>query len=139
MKSFAILLVFTACAFAGCSSGGLELAPVQGKVTYQGKPVTHGQVVFTPQDGTPGPQAIGQIQADGSFHMMTNDKKGAAVGPHKVTVHSRAHLTAEQTKALQVGKLLIPARYANEQETPFRFEVKRGGNDCPLELEDEKQ
>ncbi len=138
MKSFPTFLVFLASTLVGCSSGGLELAAVQGKVTYQGKPVTHGQVVFTPQDGTRGPQAIGQIQADGSFHMMTNDKKGAAVGSHKVTIHSRAHLTAEQAKALQVGKLLIPARYANEQETPFRFEVKRGGNDCPLDLEDEK-
>lgn len=56
----------------GCGGGSdLPLAQVHGTVTYQGKPLSHGEVVFTPIEGTTGPQAIGHIQSGGAFRMQT--------------------------------------------------------------------
>ena len=62
----------------GCGSGGqLELGRVQGTVTYQGKPLEQGRVVFSPEKGTVGPQSVGTINADGSFEMRTGEERGA--------------------------------------------------------------
>lgn len=130
----ALVTFGVATILSGCTTDGLDLARVQGKVTHEGKALTHGQVVFTPVGETRGPQAIGQIQEDGTFEMMTNDRKGASVGKHKVTVHCRAKLTEAQEKTLEVPRSLIPEKFGKDDETPFRFEVKRGANDCPLEL-----
>jgi hypothetical protein len=118
----------------GCQSNAPELAPVKGIVTYQGQPLTRGHVVFTPLENTRGPQAIGLIQNDGTFTMMTLDRPGAALGEHRVTIHSRAELTPEESKNLVIPKLLIPEIYGQEDNTPFRFEVKQGENQCILEL-----
>ena len=54
---------------AGCGEpAGPQHAPVHGTVTYKGKPLTFGQVIFfpatPPADGAPMP-ASGDIGADG--------------------------------------------------------------------------
>jgi len=129
-----ILLVTTL--LAGCSTRDrLSQAPVSGTVTRQGRPVDHGQVVFTPQEGTAGPQAVGQIHPDGRFRMETAGRTGAAIGKHRVTVHCRREVTPEEAARLVVGESLIPDRYWKEAESPLRFEVKEGNNECPLVLE----
>lgn len=120
---------------AGCKSGDLSMAPVSGTVRYQGQPLDHGQVVFLPDGDTPGPQAVGEIQADGTFRMQTLDRAGAVIGKHVVLVHCRAKLTPEQERALQIGKPLIPEKYGRADSTPLRFEVQPGENRLPIELE----
>ena len=119
----------------GCGSrGGLDLATVRGTVTYQGKPLDHGEVVFVPIEGTPGPQAMGAIGPDGSFAIKTAGKDGAAVGKHKVKVICRRVVTPEEAKNLVIGELLTPAIYAQDAKTPLEFEVKKGTNTYPIEL-----
>ncbi len=128
----AAVLVIT----SGCGSDkSVPLAPVQGKVTYRGKPLPHGQVVFTPQGTTPGPQAVGIIGSDGSFRMKTAGKDGAAIGHHLVTVHCRSEVSEEEARNMMIGKLLIPEKYTKEKETPLRFEVKEGHNEYSIVLE----
>jgi hypothetical protein len=131
--SFPLLI---AVVVAGCSQGNsLRLATVTGSVTYRGKPLDHGTVVFTPQSGTPGPQAVGELDAGGKFRMRTAGRDGAAVGRHLVTVHCRRVVTPEEARRLVVGELLIPTKYANEVESPLRFEVKEGSNEDTIVLE----
>jgi hypothetical protein len=130
------LLLLIVAALAGCSpSDPLGLAPVTGVVTYRGKPLDHGKVVFTPQSGTPGPQAVGELDAQGRFRMRTAGRDGAAAGKHLVTVHCRRIVTPEEARRLVIGELLIPTKYANEVESPLRFEVKRGNNEYTITLE----
>jgi len=124
-------------AAAGCGSGeSLPLGTVEGQVTYQGKPLDHGRVVFTPDKGTTGPQAVGQIQSDGSFSMETGDRAGAPLGTHVVTVHCRREPTPEEAKDIYfVPEALIPEKYFKEDQSPLRFEVKEGHNDYSIVLE----
>ena len=67
--------------FAGCSKSGIDRYALSGKVTYKGKPVPFGRIVFTPDmsKGNDGPQGIARV-VDGEYH---TDKtgKGAVTGP----------------------------------------------------------
>jgi len=122
-------------ALAGCGSDGLPLARVHGTVSYQGKPLEHGKVVFFPEAGTPGPQAVGTIQSDGTFRMQTIGRDGAAVGRHRVLVHCRQPLPPESQRQMLARESLIPRRYSVLEESPLRFEVKDGDNEYPIALQ----
>ena len=121
---------------AGCGArDSLGLAPVTGTVTYDGKPLDHGNVVFFPEAGVPGPQAVGAIQSNGTFRMQTIGRDGAAVGRHRVMVHCRRPLRPEEERQMIVPESLIPEKYSSESNSPLRFEVKRGDNEYPIVLE----
>ena len=133
--SVAVAIVLTA---AGCGGkNGLSLVPVEGTVTYQKTPLGHGTVVFTPREGTPGPQAVGQIQPDGSFRMKTAGRDGVvAGGKFLVAVHCREEPTPEQARDMMfIPQSLIPEKYSKEDQTPLRFEAKEGAHEYPIELE----
>ncbi|MDZ7616435.1 MAG: hypothetical protein U1E05_05480 [Patescibacteria group bacterium] len=121
---------------AGCGGGSdLPMSPVRGTVTYQGKPLARGEVVFTPVEGTTGPQAVGHIQSDSSFQLRTANRPGAVVGKHRVTVHCKEEGTEEQRRDMNfIPKSLIPAEYSNVQASSIHVEVRPGGNDVPIEL-----
>jgi hypothetical protein len=94
MKRLVVLrrlaLLSVATLVLGCWGGnGLNLAKVQGKVTYKGQPIKNGTVFFMPDDskGTIGPPAVGSITSDGSYIMSTESAgDGAIVGSHKVGI-----------------------------------------------------
>ncbi len=79
-------------ALAGCSSE-YPMAPVRGRVTSQGQPVTGGQIMFAPQavagsktGSYPGKAAFGPIDKDGTYELGTHgDKDGAVIGRHEVS------------------------------------------------------
>ena len=79
-----------AAMLAGCGSrSGLDLGRVSGKVTYQGRPVRNGTVVFVPDEskGTAGPTGMGIIDGDGEFVLTTSDSgDGTIVGFHNVGI-----------------------------------------------------
>lgn len=120
----------------GCGRGP-EMAPVSGKVTYNGQPLKFGSVTFQPQKGQP---ARGEILSDGTFTLSTfKAGDGAAVGTHKVRVacYDSQRAPAQAGGGEQsLGKLLIPVKYtvfdqsgltANVKPTenaPFLFELK---------------
>ena len=77
-------------ASAGCGdSDGLNLAPVRGTVTFDGKPAKGGFVLFEPV-GTgshSGPSAMGKINDDGSFVLTTKQASdGATIGENRVAI-----------------------------------------------------
>src|SRR6478752_10675518 len=81
-----VMLLYLAAAVAiGCTKkGGLATAPVSGKVTYRGKAVPTGTVMFVPSEG---PAATGEIGSDGSYKLTTfSPGDGAVIGTHKVTI-----------------------------------------------------
>lgn len=68
-----------------------EVAPVSGTVQLDGKPVTEGYVIFTPevQSGADplesGKSASGTIDRSGAFQLSTyGDNDGAVIGNHTV-------------------------------------------------------
>ena len=82
---FTVVMLAT-CTGCGTSEGArAALIPVKGKVTYRGKALTQGTVVFEP-DGY-GRRATGKLQSDGSFVLTTfQEADGVGPGEHKVTV-----------------------------------------------------
>jgi hypothetical protein len=85
------LILVIATAIAGCSRTNYELAPVDGTVTIDGRPLTNARIMFAPvaKGGAieAGKPAVGRLGADGSFTLTTyRDNDGAVVGEHWVTI-----------------------------------------------------
>jgi hypothetical protein len=117
----------------GCGSkASIPMGYVSGTVTYQGKPLDHGTVVFMPEGSGTGVPAMAEIAPDGSFEMRLGaGQKGAPVGKFIVTVTCREKLTEKQAQAHDmsyVPKSLIPEKYSNGSQPGLRFEVKPGTN-----------
>jgi len=76
----------------GCGQRLPPTVPVSGKVTWQGKALTDGTVVFQPHviaEGLPRRPATGQLDAEGRYRLTTfRAGDGAVPGKYHVTVHS---------------------------------------------------
>lgn len=74
----------------GCSGGKYAVEPVEGTVTFEGKPISWGTVLFVPKapedsEGFSGKAAAGPVDEQGRYRLTTyavND--GAIVGSHSV-------------------------------------------------------
>lgn len=112
-------------AFVGCGYKPKlpPMAEVVGTVTLDGKPLTRGTIQFVPQGGTASeaPVAVGTIDEQGRYELMTQGVKGAMVGSHSVRVESRA-VPRNETDTMPPS--LIPLMYNNPAESPLTFEVK---------------
>ena len=83
--------LFVASVAVGCSKSPYDLAPVQGSVRIDGRPLTTGKVMFAPiaqgNNANAGKPAFGRIQSDGRYVLTTlSDGDGAIVGEHWVTI-----------------------------------------------------
>lgn len=130
------LLPIVACVaiVAGCGSPKTPTAEVSGNVTYRGKPLTSGAVLFQPSSG---PTAKGDISSDGSFRLSTfgiND--GAILGTHKVGISCYAPDAAAKSPSHEpgLGKPLIPEKYLSFQTSGLTAEVKSDANYFEFEL-----
>ena len=133
---------------AGC--GGVtarpKVVPVSGKVTQKGKPLTAGDVEFTPVGGAEGGGhiATGQIESDGTYRLTTfNTGDGAVLGPHKVTVVVRSTADMRKMNELGGGKIayklppsLLPPKYSKVESTPLKYTVEDKDNTINIDLPD---
>jgi hypothetical protein len=133
---------------AGCHkrSNAIEVHPVCGVVTLDGKPVEDALVVFCPQSPAL-PAAIGKTDGEGRFKLTTtiaND--GAAIGAYCVTVTKKTvnGMTRKeaneymerhhQPPPLPAIVHHLPKKYADAAETPFRIEVNANTTDVDLAM-----
>ena len=102
----AVLCMGEVIAAGGCSRppAGPVRYPVRGSVTYAGKPVPAGRIVFEPDRaaGNSGPAAYGSIVA-GRF--TTYPRMGAVKGPHVVQISG---FDGKQFGELSEGRPLFP-------------------------------
>lgn len=123
----------------GCNRG-LQVAPVAGRVTLDGKPLKFGSVMM--QSGSGGQAAIGEIQPDGSFVMSTfRPEDGAIVGQHRirVTCFSAQDPAVRATAGDTLGKLLIPQKYTVFSASGLTADVPAEGlPELLLELKTER-
>lgn len=113
--------------FAGCSKPAADIAPVQGRVTLDGKPLASAQVTFQPTGKAPG---IGSTDQDGHYELSyKRGVNGAPTGVNRVYIRPYAY-GAEKGRTL-------PERYNNNTE--LEREVKPGPNEFNFDLtSDEK-
>ena len=112
----------------GCNRSTLELAPVHGKVTIDGKPLFQGKVMFAPvakgDSVHAGRPAWGNIQSDGAFRLTTLKKDdGAVVGEHWVTIMNSDEKLPKGVPAF--ARLIVPKKAVvtanNDNEINFAF------------------
>lgn len=117
----------------GCGTGGPRTAPVQGTVTYQGKRVPYGSIMFQPDDG---PAATANIQ-DGVYHLTTfRDGDGAILGNHRVTVISlvdQGDRLPEDRSPLPPA--LVPLKYSFPDQSGLTAVVQDRPNTIDFQLE----
>jgi hypothetical protein len=155
-----LLLLLGCLVSGGCSdSDRPATAPVQGVVTFQGKPVAGASVSFL-CPGAPRP-AIGTTDENGKYQLTTfTENDGAILGDHVVTVEmlstqpanlptvdpsagpsqinksieaELAQSVRQQQKAVKAGPIL-PAKYASRESSDLQKEVVKGDNVINIEL-----
>jgi hypothetical protein len=123
-------------AIAGCNPSGLDLAPVEGVVTYNGAPVSNAGVMFLPEQGA---MAIGVTDAEGEFTLTTANHPGALIGPHRVSI-SKDETTAIPQKRgfpLYKTKSYIPPKYSDPALSGLTADVKDDDNYFDFKLNGE--
>lgn len=141
MFACVLLSLVSAC---GRSDRG-PVAPVEGTVTYRGKPLAAGTIVFEVPKARP---ANGKI-VDGKITEVTtyDPGDGVPVGSARVAVFAQAD-RAGATKSsspgqpvtmganyMDSGKSLIPAKYNNPATSGLSAEIGKGRNTIELKLE----
>jgi len=99
----------------GCADQGPPRFRVSGGVTFDKKPIVHGDIVFTP-DGTKqnsGPQGTAQIR-DGKFDTAGLEGKGIAGGPTIVRITG---FVAEGGKILCETEIQVDLPRADSTQT----------------------
>jgi hypothetical protein len=115
-------VALTMLCFAGCGrpSYELEVAPVSGTVTLDGKPLPSGYVVVPTSKGR---MASGEIQPDGSFVLTTYEKgDGAQVGTHPVVVNEVP--PDEFSRVKRPRGPPIPEKYTRAGTSGLQVDVK---------------
>jgi hypothetical protein len=138
------VLVLVAALVAGCGPTRPETAQVGGRVTYRGKPVVAGQIMFYPEEGRP---AASAIAPDGTYRLGTfSATDGATPGHHRVTIQAIRFKTLQRPKTLDeeahsgdvivrtAPEWLVPEKYFRLETTPLTAEVKRGKNTIDFDL-----
>lgn len=111
----AVVLAVAVCCLLGCSQGP-QGTSVRGKITYSGKPLERGSVLFNPTDKTQ-PASRAEIQTDGSYALV------AAPGDYQVIVTSLTSApptVAPDHPDYVRPKSAIPAKYNSLQTTPLK-------------------
>jgi hypothetical protein len=128
-----VTMLLVAC---GCGSrdyrDSLPLASVHGTVTYKGKPLDSGQVVFLPEKDTVGVMTTGLIGNDGAYKMETCGREGAMIGWNRVVVRPYQQVNQKPSGA---ALSRIPEQYSWADQTPLKFEVTSGQNEYRITLE----
>lgn len=137
----------------GCGATHQEHARVHGKVTYKGKPVPLGSVLFVPAqepEDAPTHPASGTINSDGTYELHSEEEAGAVLGEHKVIVVAvdggKPAAAPDPSKPPAVGagppvrggqfRTLVPQKYSNPVTTPLTRKVVAGDNAIDIELTD---
>ena len=129
---------------AGCPGPkGPEIAPAQGTVTMNGKPLEKIVLRFVPTGEGPESRAITDDQ--GHFVLKTTEEKprdGATVGPHKVIIIDGSIYTkpfrgrASETEDLTEGKdPRISMKYSVLHAKPYEVNIASGENNLELKLD----
>lgn len=121
-------------AVAGC---GGPTASVSGKVLYKGKPVSGGDISFSPiADGAkePGKPAAATVRPDGTYYLGTyRSSDGAVIGKHRVT-YIPPVMPFPEGKTPRPGESPPRSGYEGLVPKQFEVEVKAGGGTIDIEL-----
>jgi hypothetical protein len=112
---------------AGCTKGGPQIAPVEGRVTLEGRPLANADIQFKP-DGTERP-STGRTDSEGHYTLMfKRGQPGAVVGPHTVRIWVSPDIVPHPP--------IIAARFDTKSE--LHRDVKSGDNEFNFDVTTEQ-
>lgn len=112
---------------AGCGGSGPKIAPVQGRITLDGRPLANADIRFQP-DGPERP-SIGRTDSEGRYELMfKRGQPGAVVGQHTVRIWVSPEVVAHPP--------IIAAKFDTKSE--LRREVKAEDNEFEFDVTTEK-
>ncbi|EAQ82059.1 hypothetical protein DSM3645_00055 [Blastopirellula marina DSM 3645] len=138
MKACPLFALLVAALSLGCGgSHGPQLFPVQGKVTYEGKPLSRGTIIFNPVNEAL-PASRGEIQPDGTYVLsLAQAGDGAVPGEHRVIVNSSTQVKQGMEindPDYELPRPLVPTKYSSLSTTPLSQTVKEEPNTIDIEL-----
>jgi hypothetical protein len=136
--------------FLGCGQDAPS-ATVEGTLRMNGKPLDNCLITFLPEPGQEmtGPHSTGLTDQRGYYRLRFDDQReGATVGWHRVTVHDlsvstgvrrRDHGTVDEkmdetAPPPPVRRSRVPPRYSSPKDTPLRKEAKPGRQVIDLDI-----
>jgi hypothetical protein len=125
----AVIIAATALLAAGCGSS--KVAPVEGRVTLDGKPLPNASVAFQPvgdgKNAYPGHGSMGKTDADGKYRLQLvgEDGTGAVIGKHRVEISAASRQVNPENDKERAPPNLVPAKYNRDSE--LTFEVTSAG------------
>lgn len=145
------LLICTCLHLAGCSGSDVKLAPADGVVVFQGKPLPDATITFAPEKG---PVAFAGTDKDGKFTLRTAGRVGVAIGVSRVTVivlgapdksidlrgmkppktpeegqaYAKAIAQLQEKAAAAKSEATIPEKYGRLESSGLSYTVKADGN-----------
>jgi hypothetical protein len=115
--------VLLALGCVGCGPSGPELAPVSGRITLDGQPLSTADIIFQPDESKS--PSYGRTDSDGRYELgYKRGVAGALLGQHTVRISVSHELVRNPPK--------IPARY--DRDSTLREEVKPGQNEINFDL-----
>ena len=120
-----VTTLFAGLAGCGANKGEFETARVRGKVTYNGRPLETGSLVFVPVAG--GPSAQANLDSSGNYVLGTYSKNdGAVFGEHEVMIVAMTGGEGPQEASdPDAGmKSLIPSHYGDLKKSGLRVTVQ---------------
>ena len=131
------LLAAAACLIvSACGPAGPEMAAVSGKVSYNGKPLTKGNVSFVATDPER-PPASSPIGPDGSYSLQTADgRRGAQLGEYKVAITDiDPDAPNQDIPGMPIkNKSDIPKKFTDADKSELKATVKSGPNHQDFDL-----
>jgi hypothetical protein len=138
----ALLLIAILAGCSGCGGGITDnrkgLAPVTGKVTLDGKPLTTGTISFVAMDGSEA--FTGPIDSSGNYTLASSPSSpGALPGEYKVIIIASQQATmGDPMKGGQPiaaeAKTIVPEKYTKPDSSGLTGSVKSGSNTINFDL-----
>jgi hypothetical protein len=120
---------------SGCGQSGLDrvpVVPVDGKVTFEGKPTPGAMIVLHRKDKAPSnvPAPRAQVEKDGTFRFTTYDA-GDGVPPGDYVATIAWYKLASQGRDVQPGPNVLPPRYSNPATSKWDVRVAESPTRLP--------
>ena len=130
-----LVIITVTAALPGC---GDNLAQVTGRVTVGGQPFRGGNgvkatVFFQPAAG--GASAIGLVDGEGAYTLITGSREGIVPGEYLVTFSATQIIPAATPGGTPGGKRISDTKYASAKTSGLRFSVQTGVNQYDIALE----
>lgn len=109
---------------AGCDKGP-ALVPVSGQVLIDGQPLKYGTVQVIPTEGRP---AVGKLDTEGRFKLVTDEREGCVKGTHTVAISAVEPLSEYENREH------APAKYASALTSGLTVTIDGPKDDLKIEL-----